>query len=139
MAGALGSGSEQCVIEAMQSSEPTAAVQEGVSEQATAVQAGAGHIEIVSSIGPEDEVCITVSNDGEPIPLKVSEQIFVPFFTTKPDGSGIGLSISRQLMRSNGGTLELLHSTRMKQAFCWHSDRILPEGERPAIRFRVLE
>ncbi len=82
-----------------------------------AVQAGARHIGITALAGPEDEVRIVVSNDGEPIPLRVSEQIFVPFFTTRQDGSGIGLSLSRQLMRTNGGTLELLHSTPDETAF----------------------
>ncbi|KAA5433275.1 ATP-binding protein, partial [Bacteroides cellulosilyticus] len=41
------------------------------------------------------------------IPPEVAEHIFIPFFTTKEGGSGIGLSISRQIMRLSGGSLSL--------------------------------
>ena len=51
---------------------------------------------------------LLVSNDGKNIPAEVSRNIFVPFFTTKPQGSGIGLSLSRQLMIYQGGDLTLL-------------------------------
>ena len=61
-------------------------------------------------MGKEDEVIIDVANDGEPIPVSAQEQIFVPFFTTKKEGSGIGLSISRQIMRQHNGTIDLLRS-----------------------------
>ena len=39
---------------------------------------------------------------------EIAEHIFIPFFTTKENGSGIGLSISRQIMRLSGGSLTLL-------------------------------
>ena len=42
------------------------------------------------------------------IPSEIAEHIFIPFFTTKENGSGIGLSISRQIMRLSGGSLTLL-------------------------------
>ena len=51
---------------------------------------------------------IDVSNDGEPIPDDVAAHIFVPFFTTKSQGSGIGLSVSRQIMRASNGSLVLV-------------------------------
>ena len=70
-----------------------------------AAQAGARHIEISAEIDKRDNVIINVSNDGPPISAASQEEIFIPFFTTKPEGSGIGLSLSRQIMRMHGGTL----------------------------------
>lgn len=55
----------------------------------------------------EENVVIEISNNGPLIPPEEAEHIFVPFFTTKEKGSGIGLSISRQIMRLSGGSLEL--------------------------------
>lgn len=75
-----------------------------------ALQAGAKHIDISARMGKDDEVIIDVANDGKPIPVPAQEQIFVPFFTTKKEGSGIGLSISRQIMRNHDGTISLLRS-----------------------------
>ena len=75
-----------------------------------ALQAGAKHIDITARMGKNDDVIIQVANDGEPIPVSAQEQIFVPFFTTKKEGSGIGLSISRQIMRQHNGTIDLLRS-----------------------------
>ena len=75
-----------------------------------ALQAGVKHIDISARMGKDDEVIIDVANDGTPIPVSAQEQIFVPFFTTKKEGSGIGLSISRQIMRNHDGTISLLRS-----------------------------
>ena len=75
-----------------------------------ALQAGAKHIDISAGMGKDDEVLIRVANDGEPIPVSAQEQIFIPFYTTKKEGSGIGLSISRQIMRNHNGSIELVRS-----------------------------
>lgn len=75
-----------------------------------ALQAGAKHIDISARMGKEDDVIVLVANDGTPIPVSAREQIFVPFYTTKKEGSGIGLSISRQIMRQHNGTVDLLRS-----------------------------
>ena len=75
-----------------------------------ALQAGAKHINISAGMGKDDEVLIRVANDGEPIPVSAQEQIFIPFYTTKKEGSGIGLSISRQIMRNHNGSIELVRS-----------------------------
>lgn len=83
-----------------------------------AVQAGARHITITGRMGQDDEVILLVSNDGEPISPESQEQIFVPFFTTKAQGSGIGLSISRQIMRNHNGSIELTHSDSSETTFC---------------------
>ena len=55
----------------------------------------------------QEAECMSVTNTGQPIPTDVAEHIFVPFLTTKPEGSGIGLSLSRQIMRASGGTLTM--------------------------------
>ena len=68
-------------------------------------------------MGRDDDVIIQVANDGEPIPVSAQEQIFIPFYTTKKDGSGIGLSISRQIMRNHNGTIELLRSDAQQTVF----------------------
>ena len=76
-----------------------------------AVEAGASAITIAAYTAPDDSVCIDISNNGKPIPTDEAQQIFVPFFTTKPTGSGIGLRISRQIMKQSGGSIELITSS----------------------------
>jgi signal transduction histidine kinase len=75
-----------------------------------ALQAGAKHIDISARMGKEDDVIIQVANDGAPIPVSAQEQIFVPFYTTKKEGSGIGLSLARQIMRQHNGSIDLVKS-----------------------------
>ena len=82
-----------------------------------ALQADAKHIDITAKMGKDDEVIIDVANDGEPIPASAQEQIFIPFYTTKKEGSGIGLSISRQIMRNHNGSIELLRSDEQQTVF----------------------
>ena len=55
----------------------------------------------------QESIIIDVSNNAGLIPENVASHIFIPFFTTKPEGSGIGLSLSRQIMRVSGGSLSL--------------------------------
>lgn len=66
-----------------------------------------GCVEISAFLNEREDVVIEVTDSGGPIPPEVEKRIFIPFFTTKTDGSGIGLSISRQIMRLSGGTLTL--------------------------------
>mgnify|MGYP004452309151 CR=1 FL=1 len=75
-----------------------------------AIQAKATHIHISAEIDSNEQTLIHVSNDGVPISPESQEQIFIPFFTTKQDGSGIGLSLSRQIMRAHNGTIDLTRS-----------------------------
>lgn len=67
-----------------------------------------GQIEIKAYCNEMEEVLIEIKNNGPAIPPEIVEHIFIPFFTTKEGGSGIGLSISRQIMRLSGGSLTLL-------------------------------
>ena len=82
-----------------------------------AVQAEAKQIRITAKLGADDEVIIQVANDGKPNPVSSQEQIFIPFYTTKKEGSGIGLSISRQIMRNHNGSIELLQSNAAQTIF----------------------
>lgn len=82
-----------------------------------AIQAGAHHIYIMAEIDGNDQTLIHVANDGAPITPESQEQIFIPFFTTKPNGSGIGLSLSRQIMRAHNGMLELTRSDEERTEF----------------------
>lgn len=65
-------------------------------------------IELSAGINEEGKTFIRVSDNGTGIPVEVQERIFIPFFTTKPSGSGIGLSISRQIMHMHKGDLSVL-------------------------------
>ena len=78
-----------------------------------AVQAIGGHkgrIHVRAYSSADEHVFVYVSNDGPASPEAEAEQIFVPFFTTRSEGSGIGLSLSRQIMKLSGGTISLLRS-----------------------------
>lgn len=82
-----------------------------------AVQAKARTIKMEARIDSSDVTIIEVSNDGEPISPEAQKQMFVPFYTTKQDGSGIGLAISRQIMRMHNGQISLKSSTAEKTTF----------------------
>ncbi len=75
-----------------------------------AIQAGANSIRITADLNSEDQTVIFVTNNGSAIPLAKQEEIFVPFYTTKPNGTGIGLSLSKQIMVKHNGTLKLVQS-----------------------------
>ncbi len=75
-----------------------------------AVQAGATSVRISADLNSDDQTVIRVANNGKAIPLRQIEEIFVPFYTTKPNGTGIGLSLSRQIMIKHHGDLRLEQS-----------------------------
>lgn len=76
-----------------------------------AVEANAQRIVIrlidEEGLSPGRQLLLYVGNDGLPIPAENRQSLFVPFFTTKRSGSGIGLSLSRRMMIQQGGMLEL--------------------------------
>ena len=82
-----------------------------------AVQAGATRVEISVSLDYLENTIIEVSNNGIPISRESQEEIFIPFYTTKQEGTGIGLSLSRQIMRLHGGTLTLSRSDATATVF----------------------
>jgi len=62
-------------------------------------------IKLLSNLNSRGKTIIQVVDNGPGILPNVLERIFIPFFTTKPQGSGIGLSLSKQILRLHGGTI----------------------------------
>jgi signal transduction histidine kinase len=65
-------------------------------------------IEIQIMANRQNRILIKVGNNGPAIPEELLDKIFVPFFTTKPNGSGVGLSISQEIMRLHKGSLAVI-------------------------------
>ena len=82
-----------------------------------ALQAKASKIEITAEIDFTESVVINVSNNGTPINKENYEDIFVPFYTTKQEGTGVGLSLSRQIMRLHNGSISLVCSNEKNTVF----------------------
>lgn len=74
-------------------------------------------ISLSAYVDPGDNIVISVSDNGKGISRENLEKIFVPFFTTKNEGSGIGLSISRQIMRLHGGNISVRSDPGTKTVF----------------------
>jgi len=66
---------------------------------------GARELVVKSQRGENEQVLVSVSDTGVGLPPQQADQIFNAFFTTKPDGTGMGLSISRSIVESHGGRL----------------------------------
>jgi len=64
-------------------------------------------IELSCYLDTENRICLSVHDNGEGIPEEKLEQIFVPFFSTREEGSGIGLSLCRQIVRSHNGRMQV--------------------------------
>ena len=90
---------EQVMINLLQNAEHAVA---GVSQ---------AYITINASLNNRGRVIIEVSDNGSGIDQAVAEKIFVPFFTTKRDGSGVGLALTRQIMLAHGGFISLANKT----------------------------
>lgn len=82
-----------------------------------AIQADANKVVISAEIDFSENIVVNVSNNGMPIEKEDTAELFVPFYTTKTDGTGIGLSISRQIMRMHNGTLNLTKSDKTETVF----------------------
>jgi two-component system, NtrC family, nitrogen regulation sensor histidine kinase NtrY len=74
-------------------------------------------IEIMGSPGEDHHPVISVRDNGTGIPDELLENIFVPFFTTKEHGSGIGLSLARQIMKLHGGTISVFSKPGVETVF----------------------
>ncbi len=67
----------------------------------------AAEISLTASLDERGKILIKVIDNGAGIPEDVLEKIFIPFYSTKKNGSGIGLSLSRQIMRAHGGNIRV--------------------------------
>ena len=65
----------------------------------------------------DEHISIDVTDNGPGIPDELQEKIFIPFFTTKSEGTGIGLSLCRQIIRNHNGHLSILESRPSKTIF----------------------
>ncbi len=77
-----------------------------------------GKIMIQAGKSPDHHTEICVIDNGPGIPAENLDEIFVPFFTTRQNGSGIGLSISRQIMKVHGGNLKVRSVPGKETVFC---------------------
>ena len=64
-----------------------------------------GHVALSAKLNPRGQVTLEVSDNGPGIPDNIVSKIFVPFFTTRREGSGVGLALSRQIMITHRGTI----------------------------------
>lgn len=71
----------------------------------------AGHIYMKSYIGQAGNLFIDIIDNGSGIPAERREQIFVPFYTSKQDGTGVGLFLVKQIMHAHGGSVSALQNT----------------------------
>ncbi len=71
-------------------------------------------VELITGTTEKGKKHITIKDNGPGIPSEIMSEIFVPFYTTKNDGTGIGLSLSKQIMHLHGGSLTV-HSVPQKE------------------------
>lgn len=68
-------------------------------------------IQLSARLTRRGNVVIEVADNGPGVPQEIANKVFVPFFTTKKDGSGVGLALARQVMTAHGGFIRLLDSS----------------------------
>lgn len=73
-----------------------------------AIGESGGKIQLAATMNSKNQIELSVTDSGPGIPAEIVPEIFTPFFTTKAEGSGIGLSVSRQILLAHGGELLLI-------------------------------
>ena len=81
----------------------------GISENDSPGNTVSGHIKVTVSAVPDNSapgtglgaVSVDISNNGAPIPQETAPKLFTPFFTTKPNGQGLGLTFIREVLASH--------------------------------------
>ena len=64
-------------------------------------------VTLTGQLSQRDHVMLSVEDNGPGVPEEIADKVFVPFFTSKPTGSGVGLALTRQTMIAHGGTVTL--------------------------------
>jgi two-component system nitrogen regulation sensor histidine kinase NtrY len=65
-------------------------------------------ITLDASLGPDNLIVLKVSDNGKGIEPAMMDRIFIPFFSTKANGTGVGLSVSKQIIALHDGTIEVV-------------------------------
>lgn len=76
-----------------------------------------GCIQLEADKDEQGNMVLSVTDNGPGIPLEIQDQIFIPFFTTKETGTGIGLSLSKHIMRLHDGSLLLVSTPQTTTTF----------------------
>ena len=79
-----------------------------------------GELTIKSELGQDGQLLISISDTGVGLPAEKADEIFNAFFTTKPQGSGMGLAISRSIVESHGGRLWATSNCQSRRDFPLH-------------------
>ncbi len=74
-------------------------------------------IKLSGELNTRGKIILKVIDNGPGIPEEIQEKIFIPFFSTKKDGSGIGLSLARQIMRVHGGNIRVISKAYQETEF----------------------
>jgi len=82
-----------------------------------AINTNTGIINLKAYLNNNQNVIMEISDNGIGISENILEQIFVPFFTTKEQGSGIGLSLAQQIVRLHGGNISVYSEPNIKTTF----------------------
>lgn len=77
-----------------------------------------GLISLKAEKDEHSNIIVSVTDNGTGIPLEIQNQIFIPFFTTKEEGTGIGLSLSKYILKLHGGRLLMTSSSNISTTFC---------------------
>ncbi|WP_181348564.1 ATP-binding protein [Thalassobacillus sp. CUG 92003] len=85
-------------------------------KNAIEVMPGGGHVNILAYYG-RDKVHVDVMDEGPGIPPEIKDRVLEPFFTTKPNGTGLGLMISEQILQKQGGYLKISQNSQQGSTF----------------------
>ena len=74
-------------------------------EAMSVIRSDARRLIISAGRNGDGQVCVSVRDSGPGFPGGIVDQLFEPFFSTKPEGTGMGLAIARSIIEAHGGTL----------------------------------